>query len=724
MRHDDGDPQPRDHRPDEHHPRDVPPSHPHLARLRIAGIGLLAVVLLAATAALIGARQEDRPDETFAVMAEGEGDPIPVVASPVDVDVDRETVPLRTTPARSAPRIAPRSSGAESPEATGPEGDREVDVEDRTPEEPNEEAPSDDEGSAEAPDQHPESPEGSAGEIVVVPVDEPVQMMGVTWAGSPGAELRWRARVDGEWTDWNEEHDLVEETPDMSDRSGVGPIYLDGEGATDLEIALPEEPLEDARVELLRWDPETLPDPDAAEGDDPAPAVEGRSDAVPMAEPAKAPPPVGIAPKPEIRARSAWTTRGWKTTNSGCSGGPSYVKTLRHAVVHHSVNSNSYPAREVPAIMTAIYVFHTDGRGWCDFAYNYAIDRFGRIWQGRSGDMDRVTIGGHSAGFNSESVGVVFLGQHEPGESPAAVQPTADQLNALQALLAWKLSSNGISPTAQVSVVAGSGSPRHPPGKAVRLPAISGHRDVAYTSCPGDHLQDQLRSVRTGAAARIPAPPAPATDGWWTPFADSATFSDRQARDFLGRAATAAERAGAENQFERTGGPAGPILWFATRPSVTTTTDPAVRLHLAWPGRAPTAAELTTRRDRLRAGASRATVAGEHLAATGAGDVDDQTFVSQLHENVTGSPIDPQTRAELLDRLASGTSRAALLVEYAERSDHVSATEDRVRVIVVHHAMLGTIPAGPEIDRWVAESPAALATHIVTSASYRSRIGG
>lgn len=262
----------------------------------------------------------------------------------------------------------------------------------------------------------------------------------------------------------------------------MGPIYLDGDGATGLEIVLPEGGLDDARVELLRWDPETLPDPEATDVPEPADGI------TPMAEPAKAPPPVGIAPKPAIRLRSTWTSRGWKTTNSGCAGGPTYVKTLRHAVVHHSVNNNTYSSAEVPAIMTAIYVYHTDGRGWCDFAYNYAIDRFGRIWQGRSGDIERVTVGGHSAGFNSESVGVVFLGQHQPGESPAAVRPTAGQLNSLQALLAWKLSSNGISPTATVSVVAGSGSPRHPPGRAVRLPAISGHRDVGYTSCPGDHL--------------------------------------------------------------------------------------------------------------------------------------------------------------------------------------------------------------------------------------------
>lgn len=230
--------------------------------------------------------------------------------------------------------------------------------------------------------------------------------------------------------------------------------------------------------------------------------------------------------------------------------------------------------------------------------------------------------------------------------------------------------------------------------------------------------------MRNGAAARIPAPPAPSTRGWWTPFADSATFANRQARDFLGRTATAAERAETENQFERTGGPAGPILWFATRPAVATTTDPAVRLHLAWPGRPPTAAELTARRNRYRAGASPTTVAAEHLNATGAATVGDEVFVSELHENVTGTPIDSATRTRLLDRLASGTTRATLLVEYAERASHVAATEPLVRVIVLHHALLGTIPARATLDRWVNEGPAALAADIVSSPAYRNRIGG
>ena len=59
------------------------------------------------------------------------------------------------------------------------------------------------------------------------------------------------------------------------------------------------------------------------------------------------------------------------------------------------------------------------GRGWCDIAYNFVIDRFGRTWEARSGGVQNAIVGGHAAGYNTGSVGVSFLGQYQPGASPA-----------------------------------------------------------------------------------------------------------------------------------------------------------------------------------------------------------------------------------------------------------------------------------------------------------------
>lgn len=575
---------------------------------------------------------------------------------------------------------------------------------------------------------------------LTVPIDEPVQMIGMSWIGSPGAEIGWRFRTGEAWTDWARAEDSPEEAPDNSPRSGVGPIHLATEGAAEIEIDLGDGPLEDLQVHLFRWDVEGADRSD----DDLQPAGMGTADhglrpaAVTPADGALRPAAAtssraGVAPRPAIRARSTWLPGGWATGNDDCKSGPIPVKKVEHAVVHHSATSNAYTAAEVPAIMRSIQTFHTTGRGWCDIAYNYAVDRFGTIWEGRINNGVDV-VGGHAIGFNSTSVGVVVLGQHQPGASPLVAQPTNASLKSAEAVLAWRLSANDIDPTARVQVTSRHSGSRWPEGTVVTLPAISGHRDVGLTACPGDHLHTKLPSIRTGAKGRIPiAPPTTTTPpttrpgqgtGWWAPFGDAASFTDRQARDFLGRAGDAVDTAEVQREFERTGTPAAAILWFAARPAVTDSADPAVRMHLAWLDRPPTAAEYTTRRDALRRGTAPATVARSLLADHGSGGLTDTAFVERIHRNVTGKPIDSATRNRLLGRLGSGTPRETILLDYLADPGFVSRTQSAVRVIVIHHAMLTTMPSTADLDRWTASGPAALAADILTSAPYRNRIGG
>ena len=44
-------------------------------------------------------------------------------------------------------------------------------------------------------------------------------------------------------------------------------------------------------------------------------------------------------------------------------------------------------------MLAAIYGYHTGTQGWCDTAYNFIIDRFGRIWEGRSGGIAKAIVG-------------------------------------------------------------------------------------------------------------------------------------------------------------------------------------------------------------------------------------------------------------------------------------------------------------------------------------------
>jgi uncharacterized protein with LGFP repeats len=77
---------------------------------------------------------------------------------------------------------------------------------------------------------------------------------------------------------------------------------------------------------------------------------------------------------------------------------PRYSSTIYAGWVHHTVNANDYSSAEVPGIIRSIYAYHMQGRGWSDIGYNFLVDRFGRLWEGRSGGIDRPVIGAHTWG--------------------------------------------------------------------------------------------------------------------------------------------------------------------------------------------------------------------------------------------------------------------------------------------------------------------------------------
>ena len=223
-----------------------------------------------------------------------------------------------------------------------------------------------------------------------------------------------------------------------------------------------------------------------------------------------------------------YTSKGWATANSGCASGPiSASGGVKYAVVHHTVNANTYDADDVPAMLASIYTYHTGTNGWCDTAYNFIVDRFGRIWEGRSGGITKPIVGGHAQGFNTGSFGVSFLGQFEPGASPTAAEPSSQATAAAARLIGWKLGLYGIDPTGTVSVTSG-GSNRWPKGTVLTLNRVIGHRDVGYTACPGASLYNKLPAMRTAAKAAQGAT-TPTTTTPTTPPSAYAPFASASA---------------------------------------------------------------------------------------------------------------------------------------------------------------------------------------------------
>ena len=78
---------------------------------------------------------------------------------------------------------------------------------------------------------------------------------------------------------------------------------------------------------------------------------------------------------------------------------------------------------------------------------------------------------------------------------------SAPARNALERLLAWKLSLHGIPAQGTVTVrvnPAGARYSRFPANARVPLPRIAGHRDADSTDCPGDVLYGELPGIRPG----------------------------------------------------------------------------------------------------------------------------------------------------------------------------------------------------------------------------------
>jgi N-acetylmuramoyl-L-alanine amidase/FlgD Ig-like domain len=206
--------------------------------------------------------------------------------------------------------------------------------------------------------------------------------------------------------------------------------------------------------------------------------------------PAKAIPlrTTAIARSPPLTTRAVWGAN-----EQIRRGAPTYAAALRFAVVHHTAGSNTYTAAQSAAIVRAIQLYHVRGNGWNDIGYNFLVDKYGQVFEGRFGGVERNVVGAHAEGFNTGSVGVALLGTY--GDT----RPTAAALDAVANVLAWRLDVGHVDPLARLSWISG-GNARFPSGTPVPLAAISGHRDSGSTSCPGNALYRQLTTIARKAA--------------------------------------------------------------------------------------------------------------------------------------------------------------------------------------------------------------------------------
>ncbi|MBV8598544.1 MAG: peptidoglycan recognition protein, partial [Actinobacteria bacterium] len=192
---------------------------------------------------------------------------------------------------------------------------------------------------------------------------------------------------------------------------------------------------------------------------------------------------LAIAGSPAIVSRA-----DWMADEKIVRAKPLYAKTLKLAIVHHTANTNDYTPAQAAAIVRGIETYHVQANGWNDIGYNFLVDRYGNVYEGRAGGIDKNVIGAHALGFNTGTVGVSLIGNFTSATPPPAMQA------ALVKLLAWRLDVAHIDPLSKVVYTSG-GNLKFKAGTVVTLNAISGHRDTGPTECPGNAAYALLPAI-------------------------------------------------------------------------------------------------------------------------------------------------------------------------------------------------------------------------------------
>jgi len=296
-----------------------------------------------------------------------------------------------------------------------------------------------------------------------------------------GTLLAVRSRTAGTWSPWSEMVANPDDAPDgVSDpRPGIGPIWI-GHGATHVEVALLEGDVDAVRVVGLH-----------AAGTPVASGIRGWASSIRSRV-------AQITGSSFIRPRSDWATSDmrWGGGNSGCGSSPTEARQLRAMVVHHTAtNTEPYAQADVPNIIRGFWRFHTGTRGWCDVAYNFFVDRFGGVWEGRQGGITKAIVGGHTYGFNSDTTSVSQIGNLQE-QVPSDAMTTATSR-----LVGWKLGYHGLDPQGSTTVTNRTGSTFKgvPNGGQVPVRVLAGHRDLGTTACPGQHTYSRLPTIRSQA---------------------------------------------------------------------------------------------------------------------------------------------------------------------------------------------------------------------------------
>ncbi len=316
---------------------------------------------------------------------------------------------------------------------------------------------------------------------------QPFSAVGVTWRTDNGVAVAVavRTRTGGRWTDWTELEVQATAADTAADADGAG---LPARAGSDPLFVGPSDGIQ-VRMDAGRIAPRdvrlVLIDPGASAADRHATTAVRRTFGRSVAQAAEQ--------QPAYVSRAAW---GADETLRSCT--PDVASGVKGGILHNTATGNDYSASQSAAVMRSMYAYHTRSLGWCDLGYNFVVDKFGTLFEGRYGGVEKAVIGAHTGGFNTSTFGVSMIGNYD------LVTPPAAMLATVAKVFAWKLGLHRLDPTGTTTYVSAGGSAtKHPAGTVVTMPVISGHRDYSTKSCPGNFAYPLLPSIRSAVAGRM-----------------------------------------------------------------------------------------------------------------------------------------------------------------------------------------------------------------------------
>jgi len=340
---------------------------------------------------------------------------------------------------------------------------------------------------------------------------------GFTWTGGEdgappeGVSIYLRVRQDGEWSPWylNEPSDAGRD--DGAGRAGTDELVTGGADAVqasvvgdaaalpaDLTLALvPDHPsgesdLGAADVRTAEAEPTGVAAASAAQSGQ-------RDDRGSAEDPAGASavqlPSAALAAAQDDPSALVTTREEWGANPAYLNWWPNYAPA-DHVVVHHTAGTNDYTAEQSPSIVRGIYYYHAVILGWGDIGYNLLVDKYGQVFEGRYGTLDSdpgtMVVGGHSYGANTGTMGIAMMGNY------SFVSPSSIQIERVGQMTGWFLARAGVTDAYGSSRFTFRATQKYRRGQTIDLDTISAHRDVGYTTCPGDvgySMMDWIRSV-------------------------------------------------------------------------------------------------------------------------------------------------------------------------------------------------------------------------------------